>query len=759
MLFERDRQPIAIAKRHMSSVKANKKMSTQSEYAQIVNRLCHIVPLSREGKAKDSVDNVILATLALGESYKPSNIGDVISAVEDFFHQTLTHSAVQASLERLLSSRRLIHNKATGLYSVSPQIVLEKQKKTQEFAQLQEQVREDWFSSIEHDLSPQQQEQLWKCLMGYMARAFYRHGAESVALLSASSDAIHHVRTRSSYLAEAINENCDETSRELAEEIIPKFFQDSPPLRATYVARQVDATFTLFAISLDQATSRYLKQSLTPLKIFLDTNFIFAILGLTDSQLVDVSQELVAFIQTHKLPFKLVYHEETLRELQFKIDAVRSRIKGRPASALSREIVRKNMLSGLYLSYHRTNAKEPISPEVFFSKFNDLPGLLEQFGFEKYRDPISHRETVMERGELNARYDAFLTAHERSKDYKPRDHDVTVWLAVQRLRTAGTNILESGALFLTIDYFFQRFEKQELKKELEEVRSVGAVVLPDHLLQLLRPFVPQTEDSDRRFVETFGMLEIRAIGVDYSGIRDETLSYIGYLSGLPETTQLEILRKELINHHLEQLEKQDLEVTAVIDSALVEINQIVTGEREDANKRAEQRSQELENMRGDFQKILHDVESIKTAEQHATSRAAEAESIATQQSALLIKLEEKETERRIRFQQLKENERKASLKAANLWMCGLATLTLTVFFMLFVQLSSLWIAGWSIIEPYKELITLSMVVVSLVLGVNINPYNLRVKLHQWIQDRIFAKKMRRHEDIAFTFGLDEPSNG
>lgn len=171
--------------------------------------------------------------------------------------------------------------------------------------------------------------------------------------------------------------------------------------------------------------------------MFLDTNFIFAIFGLANSRLSDVSHELAEFVKKHNLPLHLVYHEETLVEMQAMIDSAKRRITRRPSPELSQEIVNRGVFGGIFLRYHQNNAKTPISPEVFFSKYENIPALLTPYGFQRFQDPISPSETVMERGEMVARYEKFLALYDKTKAYETRDHDVAVWLAVQRDKEKG----------------------------------------------------------------------------------------------------------------------------------------------------------------------------------------------------------------------------------------------------------------------------------------------------------------------------------
>jgi hypothetical protein len=86
-----------------------RKIATEAEYAQVFNRLCHMVVLSQEGKVKETVDDLIVTALALEES-QPKATSDVINRVYEMFKLSLSDTLVQPSLDRLLSKRLVIQD-------------------------------------------------------------------------------------------------------------------------------------------------------------------------------------------------------------------------------------------------------------------------------------------------------------------------------------------------------------------------------------------------------------------------------------------------------------------------------------------------------------------------------------------------------------------------------------------------------------------------------------------------------------------------
>ena len=657
-----------------------RRLATQSEYAQIANRLCHIIPLSKEGKVNETVDELIVTAIVFNNVLKLATTADVVNCVEANFKLTLHETTAQGSLDRLQSARRVIKDKSSGRFSVPDAVIETKTLKAQQFAALEEQIKQEWLDSLEIEISSEEKGLLWNCLQAYMKKAFYRHGIETLTLLTNTETNDYNSKARNVYLNEAIEEHCRELA-ESAKNVVPKFFENSPENRVIYVSHQVDATFALFALTSDQATTEYLRKSLSQLLIFLDTNFIFALLGLADSRLGDVAQELFEFIQKHQLPFQLVYHAETLRELKAKINIAKNKITNRPTQELSRTIIQRHIFDGIFLRYHQANAEKAISPDVYFAKFADMPALLEHMGFRPYNDAMSYQQTVTLRGEIVARYKSFLENHRRDKNYHALNHDVEVWLAVQRTKRKGVSLLDSGAIFLTIDFFLQRFERQELRDDIKQSNSGMAVVLPDQLLQLLRPFVPPTEQSNKNFIEIFSVLEIRAFESDFSHVQEESASLMNHMGGLPEKTQMQILKSEYFGRALTQLEKQDAAVDEIVNSTLVQINQEVTADRAKAHQQiAESKKQinakdhELEVTQQTLAAVKTELETTKELAQKTQDEVAQS---SVQNADLKSQLEQLLTREKTRPELLRvqlkadaEQDAKIKIKKVELYHCN-----------------------------------------------------------------------------------------
>ena len=96
-------------------------MSNQVEYQTVFNRLCHMVALSKEGKIKPAVDNLVVTALAI-DGRALTNVAQVSEAIEAYFSLSLSNSLVQSSIDRNLNNNRLMRHDSSKALILPPQV-------------------------------------------------------------------------------------------------------------------------------------------------------------------------------------------------------------------------------------------------------------------------------------------------------------------------------------------------------------------------------------------------------------------------------------------------------------------------------------------------------------------------------------------------------------------------------------------------------------------------------------------------------------
>lgn len=554
-------------------------MTDGPDFDRAFRQLCHFAALNKTDMVTGAVANLVATTLALDVRTDHRGADSIAAAAFVLFGVQLEADQVAGAIRMLLEQAR-INRSMEGLLQLSAVEAQSIAGRIGAARTLEMTVREEWLSEIGSLLPDDSlKDALWACLGTYLALAFRRHGAETIQLLAPAVSTRPPEGTLTGYLLDAINSSGLREHKDLAREALDVFFAHSTPSRSEYLAQALDGTFTFFAVTLDEATTHYLQTSLKPLTVFLDTNYIFGLLDLHDNVFAQASKELVRFIHDTQLPFRLCYHEytyaEITRTLSFQADRLRSR---RWSGELSRAAVITEASVGLERLYHRLNAQTPTDVEVFLSRYENVALLLEPLGLDIYREGSGPPFTLEQKALFIASYKVYVDGRSpRERSYSALDHDAAVWLAVQRHRTPGTPVLDSGAIFLTNDYWFHRFDRGLRAGEFGG--GSGGVVLPSQLLQLLRPLVPATDDFDRRFVEAFALPEFRTIQSGYSLTTSKVLNYLATYKDLPAETAVKILRNHALASRVKQLDERSPEFREAVESALVESNRALMEEK------------------------------------------------------------------------------------------------------------------------------------------------------------------------------------
>jgi hypothetical protein len=611
-------------------------MAGNIDYPRVFNRLAHTLAISQQGKLNEAVDNLILTALTLScevRSVKRNEIGEVIQTC---FGLTLNDDLLRSSVDRLMTKGELLQDPPSKHLLVSPSARASIEVRIEDAQVLEVRVKTEWLESVAHTSNEECRAELWACLSAYMARAFQRHGAQTIMLLSPNVPLREENRKQLSiYMEEAIHETCAQIPHDVALDAVQQFFRKSTPLRTKYVTQLLDGTFTYFALTVDRATSVYLRDTISPLTLFLDTNFIFGVLDLHSHPLNEVSQQLVAFIKKNQLPFKLLYHEATFKEFERTLDALASRLKGTKwQPSVSRVAVRSGRLSGVELRYHELNAQAPLDPDVFLSKYAYLPELLDDWGFQIFKPSSETKQQTDERHRLVAEYGDHVERHRKlgPKPYDALNHDITVWQTVRRMRSNGSSVFHVGAFFLTTDYYFYSFDWQNLRQP----KALGITVLPDQFFQLLRPFVPSTDDSNHGFVETFAIPEFRTVATDYTATVGRVLSFLNTYADVSEDTAVKILANEVLIEQLKGLDETSREFAALIENAFVEDNERLRREKEELASQAQvaqQKTAEIEliaQQKDDELRRLKEEHDLVLAEAASTQERQAQELQATQ---------------------------------------------------------------------------------------------------------------------------------
>ena len=508
---------------------------------------------------------------------------EVVDTLDQLYGLRVPPAIAQEALDDLLKRGDLEDRGKGGGLIVRPQLEAEVRTSIAATVALEERVREEWLDRVSTQEPEVAQDFLWAALKSYLFRAFRRHGIQAGALLDPSIEITpEHSESLSALLRESVEEHVDEQHRRAAAQLISGFLAEVGQYRprSAYLSQLADGVFSYFSLTVSPEAAATLRKGLSPLKLFLDTNFIFGIVKLGEHVWADLSGELVDLAQEKEIPFNLLYHSRTDREVNATIQHYESYLGGRTwGNGLARAAVRSRDVSGVVKQYLEQYLRTGVDARTFFRPFRHVDELLRSKEITEYV-PADERQN--ERANLLHEYREFLETRGRPKPYNVVEHDATILDAVRSLRSEVQSSIEAGALLLSYDYNLYRFDWENSRRK----GRPPCVVLPNLFWQMIRPFVPADEDFDRSFAETFALPEFRTLGSGASAACSRMLAILASYQDVPEETASRLLTNDLLLDRLQGIEG-DLEFKEAVEGALVEENRELLEEREYLRKEAE----------------------------------------------------------------------------------------------------------------------------------------------------------------------------
>lgn len=529
-------------------------------------QMCSMIAIGQVRNADETLRHLLLQCISFLPDDNFYRETDFINALEILFGLRIPEHEIRYAIDKLLVDG-ILHRSANDRL-VLPKTIESDIKASIEKAQnLETQVIDRWKQEINEKHPRIPFDMVWSALKNYLAKAFHRHGMQTIALLDASLELPQeYMSSLSELLGDVLSDFPSENYADL-QSAVSGFIAATGnyPERAEYVAQLADGAFNYFSLTVEANIAEQFRNNLSPLTIFLDTNFLFGILDLTINPQVAVSNELLNAIQKFHFPFELMHHQKTEQELLSSIsnyeDILRSR---RWSREISRAAANSRYLSGVELQYHQRFADTGLDVETFFKPFKHADVILGQKSIHKY---IPAEDRMEERARLVNEYKEYLQKRNKEKRYELVDHDMTVLDAARQLRSNSRSTLEAGALFLTCDYNLYRFDWETSKS----LGIMPCTVLPNLFWQILRPYVPSDVDFSRSFAETFAIPEFRTIGSGASEACSKMLSILASYKDFPEETAARMLSNDLLIDQLKKAENDQV-FQNYIDAAIVEEN-------------------------------------------------------------------------------------------------------------------------------------------------------------------------------------------
>ncbi|MBI4337157.1 MAG: hypothetical protein HY683_04925 [Chloroflexi bacterium] len=350
----------------------------------------------------------------------------------------------------------------------------------------------------------------------------------------------------------------------------------------TFMLGYLNSYFFMESASLDTSALDALARVKPSFTLFLDTNFVFSILGLHDNPSNAAAISLLRLLNTlpPSVTERLYVCPMTLEETRAVLSANSAsleQVEGTPDMA--RAVLNTSTLSGLARKFFQevVNAGQTIRAKDYFEPYiNNLKQILRSKGVELYNenpDRLKQNQAVIDDA-LQLREYEVTTYGPRAKSYEAILHDVVLWHSVRTRRPQLVESpLEAGYWVVTVDYRFIRFD---LWKRRQQTNEPPVCLSPTALIQMLQFWLPRSTELEETIV---GSLRLPFLFQHFDPAAErvsiqilQTLARFENVNDLSEETITQVLVNQALRNKIPSAQDTQTK-TELVREALVEEDQ------------------------------------------------------------------------------------------------------------------------------------------------------------------------------------------
>lgn len=374
--------------------------------------------------------------------------------------------------------------------------------------QLEREVLSNWKSSINRkypSLKSEQLDQLTSDLKIFSYRLLSQHSVETLQLYYGDDEAL------TTLLKNLENQNLSDIWENAASDYVAiriqevtGFFREADEKRKQYIASLMHSIFLLQLTQLDPMCARIVSGTLSGATVYLDTNFVFRLVGLQGPDLYLASKKLAEISQ--KLGFRLAISPQTISEYQHTLGDFLKEIKGRPVitSQLASIALEATSDEDFITAYWNEVKKKGtyVDPTTFYEYYQYLEHILEPMNITVHHE---FHDEILQRDEDLAIEESLLRQVMQDRNMKAADrvsphvlkHDAYHRLLVLRHRRDLTQEIfaNSAAWFLTCDTKLPPYDRLARNRE-NSRNKLPFCATSGQWLQTLRPYTPENGTFD-----------------------------------------------------------------------------------------------------------------------------------------------------------------------------------------------------------------------------------------------------------------------
>ena len=499
--------------------------------------LVHHVELSKAGWRERALCHLLLASIS--KHLNGVSPEEVYVATNASLPGPLPHTELQRHLDSLISKDRVV-KLPNGSVKLTEATRREIEVQMTDAA-ARTSAAAGHFSTTFGNLPPRIQIEWDDFLASFLIPLVSELGAKTYQTLTGEDAGIEASTTYLDFLRRFPDDD-----RGTVCDAISQFVDPTSPAIRRYVLGLLNTAFLVRALTLPAGAVQELLRRTTArlqMQIFVDTNFLFSLLGLHTNPADDVVHALHELIDNmpSRVDVRLYMLTCTMDEARGAIERHAAHLSSFHLSRRVAQAIREGSspLSGIALTYVREaySGGQCVSAKDYFAPYlTDFIGIARSKGVEIFNASLD--ELRMDQQVLDDVAEQMALQEDRPEDrrkpYEAVLHDMMLWHFARRKRPRRVDSpLDAGAWVVTIDYGLLRFDAQKLRGQR---REPVVCIHPTVLMQILQFWVPNSESLDAALLTS-----LRAVPPGFDGNAERvTVKIVGSLSRFEAVDDLSV---------------------------------------------------------------------------------------------------------------------------------------------------------------------------------------------------------------------------
>jgi len=578
--------------------KTYKEERKSEQINEAIRRLCHFVPTEEKENMPALLHEFLVKHAMIELGTEPHSLLDIKGSLSRLFNLDFEKEEIEGAIERLKGKKSVISS-LQDVYSLDIRTYSELKKSLKDSEDFEQRIIDQWLEEIERKYSGLDQDDLKlleEDLWIYLTKIFARHGAECATLIYAGQEEAKR------FIAELKDDiftflpGRSPGLHKIRIIELPNFFKNASAERKRYIAQFLDSTFIIHMLHIDKNCSALIQKQFKDYRLYLDTNFVYRLLGLQGSVLQKAAERAVKLAQ--RLNFILIVSTRTIGEWDDSIKWATKRLKEHPLPRSFAKIgAEYTTEEDFTTAYWHEYTKSGISIDDFFAIYQRIEDLLKEYNI-KISNALCDR--IKKDPELQKETDKVNWASFHYKSEKVAEHDAFHRLLILRLRgkTPPKRFSDAKVWFLTCDTSLSVYDRSARKGS----TGVPFCILSNQWIQIMRPLLPRTLDFDKTFADLLISPYFKTYGHLPSDVTQKILGRVAQFKYHSPELAVKILTDRHLTEQLNQTEGEGKAIE-LIDNATAKAAEEFREERDRLKKQLEKTKKEKEDIERDKSRL------------------------------------------------------------------------------------------------------------------------------------------------------------